>query len=185
MTDRFDKPTNSIQQPALSLTILRTLYDYSIWARDRLLVPIQLLDDEQLRQAGYTGVYGSVFSTLAHMAASEWMWLQRAQGAMRQAALPTPTDGDFTDLRVLIVWWNDIHAQSMDYLYRLNEADLNQEVTYMAPDGKARTRKVWHMLLQVTNHQTEHRSQLGTILGSLGLEVPQTDLVVYLSERRV
>ena len=55
--------------------------------------------------------------------------------------------------------------------------------TYVGPDGKRRTRKVWHMLLQVPNHQTDHRSQVATILGSMGLEVPQTDLVAFLSER--
>ncbi len=57
-----------------------------------------------------------------------------------------------------------------------------REITYAAPDGKIRTRKIWHMLAQVTNHQTEHRAQIGTMLGALGVEVPQTDLVVYLSE---
>ena len=51
-----------------------------------------------------------------------------------------------------------------------------------APDGKWRTRKVWHMLVQVPNHQTEHRSQVAGMLGAMGLEVPQTDMVVYLSQ---
>jgi uncharacterized damage-inducible protein DinB len=39
------------------------------------------------------------------------------------------------------------------------------------------------MLLQVPNHQTEHRSQVAAMLSNLGVEVPQTDLVVYLSNR--
>ena len=29
----------------------------------------------------------------------------------------------------------------------------------------------------------EHRAQIGTMLGQMGLNVPPTDLVVYLSER--
>jgi len=51
----------------------------------------------------------------------------------------------------------------------------------MAPDGVQRTRKIWHMLVQVPNHQTEHRSQIASMLGAMGLDVPPTDLVVYLS----
>jgi len=68
------------------------------------------------------------------------------------------------------------------YLNSISEEDLQTELTYMAPDGKRRTRKVWHMLVQVPNHQTEHRSQIAGMLGAMGLEVPQTDMVVYLSQ---
>jgi uncharacterized damage-inducible protein DinB len=68
------------------------------------------------------------------------------------------------------------------YLNSITDGQLNIEVTYVGPDGKRRTRKVWHMLLQVPNHQTDHRSQIATMLGSMGLDVPQTDLVVFLSE---
>jgi uncharacterized damage-inducible protein DinB len=71
------------------------------------------------------------------------------------------------------------------YLTGLHPAHLSGEVTYDAPDGKTRTRRIGHMLLHVTNHQTEHRAQIGTMLGALGVEVPGTDLVVYLSEQGI
>jgi DinB family len=70
--------------------------------------------------------------------------------------------------------WNQIHAETVAYLADLNDADLDQQVTYTVTiDGETRTRKVWHMLLQVVNHQTEHRAQIGTMLGQMGLDVPR------------
>jgi uncharacterized damage-inducible protein DinB len=168
------------QSTGPSLDMLRTLFDYSIWARDKMLAAIETLEQGQLRDADKTGVYGSIHDTLAHLAVSEWLWVQRCMG---ESPLKLPKGEDFADLRVLVNWWNGNHAQAMQYLNSITEQDLSRELTYMAPDGKQRTRKVWHMLLQVPNHQTEHRAQVGTMLGQLGVEVPPTDLVVYLSER--
>jgi uncharacterized damage-inducible protein DinB len=162
------------------LDMLHTLYDYSIWARDTLLTAIEKLDEAQLRRSDFKGVYGSIHDTLVHMAASEWMWLQRCMG---DSPLRVPKGEDFADLRAIIDWWNEVHAQAVHFLSVVTEEQLNEEVTYMAPDGKQRTRRVWHMLLHVVNHQTEHRAQIASILDQLGVPVSPTDLVVYLSER--
>jgi uncharacterized damage-inducible protein DinB len=164
----------------ISLEILRTLYDHAIWARDRLLPLVQDLDESRLTDSSQQGVYGSIHDTFAHMASSEWMWLQRCQG---ESPMRFPKGEDFANLQMLVDWWNEVHAQVDQYIASISDDNLNIEVTYLGPDGKRRTRKVWHMLLQVPNHQTDHRSQIATMLGSMGLDVPQTDLVVFLSER--
>ncbi|MDQ5825697.1 MAG: DinB family protein [Chloroflexota bacterium] len=166
----------------LALDMLRTLFDYSVWARDRLLEVIEPLEESRLRElpGDGKGVYGTIFDTLAHMAASEWLWTQRVLG---ESPMRSPRGEEFNSLRNLVDWWNGVHADSVRLLNDLSPADLETELTYVGPDGKRRTRKTWHMLLQVPNHQTEHRSQLATMLGNLGVEVPQTDLVVYLSEQ--
>jgi uncharacterized damage-inducible protein DinB len=164
----------------ISLEILRTLYDHAIWARDRLLPLVQDLDESRLTDSSQQGVYGSIHDTFAHMASSEWMWLQRCQG---ESPMRFPKGEDFANLQMLVDWWNEVHAQVDQYIASISDDNLNIEVTYLGPDGKRRTRRVWHMLLQVPNHQTDHRSQIATMLGSMGLDVPQTDLVVFLSER--
>lgn len=169
------------QNTSLSLNILQTLFDYSMWARDRLLPLIQGLEAGQLKEVPpelQKGIYGSLHDTLAHMAQSEWLWIQRCLG---ESPLRLPKGEDFKDLHAIVDWWNTVHSDSTQYFSAITDADLDTELTYLAPDGKRRTRKVWHMLLQVPNHQTEHRSQIATILGNLGLQVPPTDLVVYLS----
>jgi uncharacterized damage-inducible protein DinB len=166
-------------QQAPALEILRTLFDYSIWARDQLLPLIEGLEEEERKKGEQKGVYGSIHDTLAHMAQSEWLWIQRCLG---DSPLRLPKGEDFPTLTSLIDWWNSVHAQAVLYLNSITEDDLQIELTYLAPDGKRRTRKMWHMLVQIPNHQTEHRSQVAGMLGAMGLEVPQTDMVVYLSQ---
>lgn len=173
MTDDLGSHERSI-----SLAVLSTLFDYSIWARDQLLPLIKALSEDDIRKSEHKGVYGSIHDTMAHMAQSEWLWIERCMG---ESPMRLPKGEDFANLTAIIDWWNEVHAQAILYLNNITEVDLGAEVTYMAPDGKQRTRKIWHMLLQVPNHQTEHRAQLASMLGAMGLDVPGTDLVVYLS----
>jgi uncharacterized damage-inducible protein DinB len=113
------------------------------------------------------------------MAVSQWMWLERIQG---RAPQQVPSGADFADLAQLRAWWDTQQAASLAYLRGLRDADLDQTIHYTSPAGQAYTRRVWHALLQVVNHQTEHRSQLAALLTQYGAEAPATDLVVFLRQ---
>ena len=53
--------------------VLRHLYDYNYWARDRQYEACARLTDEQFtRPLG--GSFGSLRDTLAHIAGAEWIW---------------------------------------------------------------------------------------------------------------
>ena len=49
------------------------------------------------------------------------------------------------------------------YLDRLTEETLNSTIRYVIP-GAVRERVVWHMLLDVTYHATQHRSEAAEAL---------------------
>ena len=161
-----------------ALEMLRTLYEYSAWARDRMLEAAGRLTPDQL-QTPIPGVYGSIHETLVHMAASQWMWLERIQGRSPHVV---PTGADFTSLDQLRAWWDEQHAAGLAYLATLADADLARVIHYTNAQGQAYTRRVWHALLQVVNHQTEHRSQVAAMLTQQGIEAPATDLVVFLRQ---
>jgi uncharacterized damage-inducible protein DinB len=165
-----------------TVRLVRTLFDYSFWARDRLLTALVGLDEAKLREVPDRGAYGSIHDTLAHMAASEYMWIKRCMG---DPNIVVPKGEDFKTLDSLVRWWDAAHLATMTFLQpeHYMEGEMQKEVTYTGPDGVKRTRKIWHMLMQISNHQTEHRGQLGTLLGQMGVEVPPMDLVVYLSEQ--
>ncbi len=155
---------------------LITLYEYFTWARNQLLDAAAGLTPAQLRQEE-PGVYGSILDTLAHMAGSEWMWLERIEGRS-----PTHERGglEFVDLAALRAWWDAAHERSMAYLHGLDAAALQREIHYRNTQGKEFTRRVWHVLLHVPNHQTEHRAQVAALLSRYGVQPPPTDLVVFL-----
>ncbi|MGI8588168.1 MAG: DinB family protein [Chloroflexia bacterium] len=153
-----------------------TLYDYFTWARDLMIETAGRLTTEQLRQEE-AGVFGSVFDTLAHMAASEWMWLERIEG---RSPTKMPAGADFADLAALRAWWDEAHERSMAYLRGADAAELEREIHYQNTQGREFRRLVWHALLHTANHQTEHRTQIAGMLTRFGVEAPATDLVVFL-----
>jgi uncharacterized damage-inducible protein DinB len=175
-----DYGSQGVRTPDFTVRHIWVMFDYSLWARNKLLGTIETLTEEQVRDAEHKGVYGSIHDTLAHMAVSEWLWIRRCKG---ESPLDLPKGEHYPSIASIVEWWDGVHNEAMQYLVGLHDVDLEWDLTYTAPDGKTRTRKIWHMLAQVTNHQTEHRSQIATILGALGVEVPATDLVVYLSEQ--
>jgi uncharacterized damage-inducible protein DinB len=176
-SEEYSKARWALGNPGAARILL--MFDYSKWARDKILGAMESLTDEQARDAEHKGVYGSIHDTLAHMAVSEWLWLRRCQG---ESPLNLPKGSDYPHIPAIIEWWDGVHEEGLQYLRGLHDYRLEEKITYTAPDGKTRTREVWQMLTQVTNHQTEHRAQIATMLGALGVEVPGTDLVVYLSE---
>jgi uncharacterized damage-inducible protein DinB len=161
-----------------AVEMLRTLYEYSAWARDRMLEAAAQLGPEAL-QTPIPGVYGSIHETLVHMATSQWMWFERIQG---RSPHTVPTGADFADLDHLRAWWDEQHRAGLAYLATLADADLDRVIHYTSAQGQAYTRRVWHALLQVVNHQTEHRSQVAAMLTQQGVAAPATDLVVFLRQ---
>src|SRR5205085_494564 len=99
-----------------------TLYDYFTWARNLMIDAAAPLSAEQLN-AGVPGVYGSIHDTLAHMAASEWLWQERIDG---RSPLTMPAGSEFADLAAIRVWWDTAHTRSMAYLADLTPAELRR-----------------------------------------------------------
>lgn len=158
--------------------LLITLYEYFTWARNQVIDAAATLTPAQLREAEVGG-YGSIHDTLAHMAVSEWMWQERIEG---RSPLTLPTGDDFADLAALRAWWDTAHVRSMTYLRGIDPAELRRAIQYQNTEGRQFTRQVWHALLHVPNHQTEHRSQVAALLTRHGVAAPPTDLVVFLRQ---
>ncbi len=160
----------------LSRELLITLYDHFTWARNRLLDAAAGLTPEQLH-APAIGAYGPLHDTFAHMAASQWMWLERVAGS---SPLQVPGGAAFADLTALRAWWDTAHAGTMAYLATATPAELTREIHYTNAEGRQFHRLVWHALLHVAIHQAEHRAQIAAQLSALGVEPPPTDLVRFL-----
>jgi len=156
--------------------MLITLYDHFTWARNHLLDAAGALTPAQLHQEEQ-GVFGSIHDTLTHMAASEWMWMARIAGRSPTAV---PAGTDFPDLAALRAWWDTAHTGTMTYLRGVDATELHRSIRYTNTQGRAFTRLVWHVLLHLPTHQTEHRAQVAGMLTRFGAEAPPTGLVVFL-----
>jgi uncharacterized damage-inducible protein DinB len=164
----------------IPLTVLRELYDYHYWARDRQLDACRSLSQERfLRPLGSS--FSSVRDTLAHLLGAEWVWLERWKGYS-----PTPADlepnrlatAQFTSLEPLQQRWREVERDLRNYLGALSDDALWAPLNYTNFRGEKWTYPLWQTLLHVANHGTYHRGQITTLLRQLGAEAPGIDLLV-------
>jgi uncharacterized damage-inducible protein DinB len=69
------------------------------------------------------------------------------------------------------------------YLTRLSDDDMTSLVRYTLDSGQKRERLLWHCLLHVVNHGTQHRSEAAAILTAYGQSPGDLDFTMFLNEK--
>lgn len=158
----------------ISLEMLRELYDYNYWARDRQLQAcVALSDEEFLRPMGNS--FSSVRDTLAHLLAAEWVWLERWRGHSPQVPLPAQ---EFPTLASIEARWRTVEEGMRKLLAELSDERLAQPFQYTNLKGEQWTYPLWQTLLHLVNHGTYHRGQITTLLRQLGKAAVPTDFLI-------
>lgn len=140
---------------------------HKTWATLRLIDYCRGLGDEHL-DAAMPGTYGTIRATLRHLVTSDENYLSQLTGA----SAPQPPAEDPVNLTELASRFR----QSASQWETLAEAtDQAREVT--APDGWRFPAAV--LMAQAIHHADEHRSQVLSILGARGLDVPRSDVWGY------
>ena len=151
---------------------LQELYAFNRWANEEILAAAAGLSSEQLsRDLGSS--FPSVLATLAHVAQSDWVWLQRWGGVSPTA----PPAWDVSTLPALLGHWVTVQDQREAFLASLDDAALDRPIAYRNLAGVASTNPLWQLLRHVVNHSTYHRGQVTTMLRQLGTATVSTDLV--------
>lgn len=162
----------------ISLEVLRELYEYNYWARDRQLQACAALTPEQFLQP-LGSSFSSVRDTLTHLMAVEWLWLDRWLGrspTKRETLEFAPEI--FPDLESIAEKWIPVEAGVRKYLRELSAEQLVQPLTYTNLHGEVWTYPLWRVLIHVVNHQTYHRGQITTLLRQLRVPAVSVDYLV-------
>ncbi len=160
-------------------TAIRTLYSYGAWASARLLEAAAVLSPAQFVAADGGG-YGSIRDTLVHVAASEWLFLERWRGRS-PAALWDPAA--FSDAATLGSRWAAVEAETRTFVASLGDDDLGRVVAYVNLQGETWAYPLWQQLLHQANHATQHRSEVAAQLTRFGQSPGWLDLLVFLDEQ--
>lgn len=159
--------------------LFRRLFEYNRWANARARAAVARLTPEQFtRQVG--GSYGSVRNTLAHVVASEWVWLRRWKGTSPTAP-PFPEDG--LTFERLEAEWEPIERETQVFVDGLGDAKLEEVVAYNNTRGLPFSEPLWQQLQHLVNHSSYHRGQIVTLLRQLGAEPIGTDLIAFYRGR--
>ncbi len=164
----------------MTLDEIRDLYAYTVWANARTCDAVTALP-AGVAEAPVVSSFPSILATLAHLVASEWVWLQRWQGQSPSARPDWVSEADIAQLRREL---SAIETERGAYLSRLTAIDLKRILSYRNLDGEPHADPLAGLLRHVVNHSTYHRGQVTTLMRQAGHPAPGTDLVLYLRLRR-
>jgi uncharacterized damage-inducible protein DinB len=155
---------------------LDTMFRHHAWATLRLIDHCAALPDAL--QAEVPGTRGTIEATLVHLVAADQRYLALMDGeqaAIRVSERETPS---LADVRAAM----EAQAERWSALVA-GEAEL--DVTIPADDEDPETPEAEDLLfLQAIHHGNDHRTHVCTILGALGMEVPDLSGWQYWATER-
>jgi uncharacterized damage-inducible protein DinB len=157
----------------IPLGILRELFTYNYWARDRQFEACASLAPEQfMRPMGSS--FSSLHDTLVHLVGAEWVWLERWRGLSPRAMPPW----ELPTLAAIEERWRAVERDLNGYLSGLSEQSLARPLTYTNFKGERWTYTLWQTLFHLINHQSYHRGQVSTLLRQMGAQPVAVDYLV-------
>ena len=159
---------------------LQTLVEYHYWARDRVLLSVETLSDEQLRK-NLGNSFASIFDTVVHLYGADWIWCTRWNG---ESPMSLPAASTFPDLAAVRQAWSEEEQRIRSVLTRLGPDGVARPIEYRGWDGRQQAQPFWQMLQHLVNHGSYHRGQLTTMVRQLGVPPPKAmDLIAFYRER--
>lgn len=158
---------------------LLLLYDYNYWANGRILTAAAQASPEQLVDPARFG-FVSLRATLVHTLDAEYGWRMRCQ---HHSSTPDMAETDFPTVDLLKQRWHEEESAMRAYLATLQDDDLASVLRYTIDTGELRERVLWHCLLHVVNHGTQHRSEAAALLTEYGHSPGDLDFTVFLNQR--
>ena len=158
---------------------VQLIYDYNYWARDRILLAAAQVTAEQ-SPAPAPFPYGGLRGTLLHILDAEQSWRNQLQHGYWT---PDLLEADYPTLTVLEEAWQPEEKAMRAFLAGLTDADLDRTVRYTADSGDVRERVLWHCLVHVANHGTQHRAEAAAMLTACGQSPGDLDMTLFLLER--
>jgi uncharacterized damage-inducible protein DinB len=154
------------------------LYKYNQWANARILNAASHVTGEQfLAPADFP--HGGLRGTLVHALFAEWIWRHRWEGTSPAVRLKPE---DFPTFASLGARWTDEENRLMAFVDGVTDERLQSHFFYNATDGTPYERVLWHTMLHLVNHGTQHRTEAAALLTGFGHSPGDIDFVYFLSE---
>ena len=162
----------------MNIQDIQLMYDYNYWASGKVLTASTKVTVEQfLSTADYP--FGGLRGTLVHIIDAEHGWRKLFETNVFGADL---NPGDFPTVASVEERWREEEDAMRAYLDCLKEKDLAGHLRYKTSEGKQRDRILWHCLLHVVNHGTQHRSEAAALLTNYGCSPGDLDFTLFLNE---
>jgi len=163
---------------------IKLLYDYNDWADARILSACAKVSPEQYAAPASYG-RGGLRAIMVHILDNLWQQRITLQGYYREPLADEAAydatelhEDAFPTLAVLRERWMIEQQEMRAYLDTLTEETLNGTIRYVIP-GVVRERIVWHILMEVIIHATQHRSEAAMLLTDYGQSPGDFDFLPF------
>ena len=146
--------------------VTEELFRFNSWANLTLIDFCAALSSGALGSTA-PGTYGSIIDTLRHISGGEERYLLFLHGSSER---PAVMEKDLLDLPALR-HEAEGHAERWT-AFLATEPDIDKIVRRTRLDGRVDAVPVKTLLVQAIHHGNDHRTQICTVIGSLGLEIP-------------
>jgi len=141
------------------------LFDYNLWANQRLLRVISLNEVED----------DGIFSLMSHIVSAQLIWLHQVEG------LPTSPfpPWEVYKLREIESMVDESNARWINYLNNYKVDTLEEVIHYQNSKKQNRENRLMDIVTHVINHSTHHRAQVSLRLRQLDIVPPPLDYIFY------
>ncbi|WP_419811279.1 DinB family protein [Bacterioplanoides sp.] len=161
---------------------------YNHWINSQLYQACHQLSQQQLSaDAGL--FFNSISGTLNHLLITDLLWLSRLANSypileeLRDIEFPPQLDGIIShDLNQLWQLRQRIDDVMIRWTDLLRQDDAKAVIEYTSSSGTDYAKPLDATLQHVFNHQTHHRGQITAVLGKLGVDYGETDLLFMPGE---
>jgi uncharacterized damage-inducible protein DinB len=157
---------------------IAALYDYGVWANERLLEKLRGLDHADLTRRFSEGSQ-AILPTLVHLYGADLRWLAR----WRRQPPPEVAPADLPTVEAVEDRWRPVWAERRAYLDGLDRTALDEEIPFTRPAGTVWIVR-WQGIVHCANHATQHRSELAMMLTDLGRSPGDMDMFLWLIRPR-
>jgi uncharacterized damage-inducible protein DinB len=162
----------------MNIQDVQFIYNYNYWASRKILAAASKVTQEQfLSSADFP--FGGLRGTILHIVDAEYGWRGLFETNKFGEDLKVEDFPTFQSVE------NKFHAEEKSmraYLNHLTDTDMTSHMRYTTAEGVVRDRILWHCLLHVVNHGTQHRSEAAALLTSYKASPGDLDFTVYLNE---
>ncbi len=161
----------------LGKEMIQALYDYNLWANQRIFEKAGNLDSSRW-EAPNSVSQRSLHTILFHVVRTEWVWRELAQ-KHGQISMP-PQIEDLDSLASIKAFEEEQACQIQAYLNDLTEENLSESLELQDRKGNKSIKKIWQMLVHPVLHGMQHRSEAAAILTGFGQSPGDIDLIFFI-----
>ena len=161
---------------------------YNRWINTNLYLACQQLSEQQFC-SDQKLFFHSVCGTLNHLLITDLLWLKRLANSypileeLRDIEFPPKLDGTIsTELDQLWELRQRIDDVMIRWTDLLRQDDAKAVIEYTSTAGTEYAKPLDATLQHLFNHQTHHRGQVTAVLGQLGVDYGETDLLFMPGE---